>query len=53
MKNLTLKEYFRWEHFNDGLGVAECVHCSVVESLRGELFLHGVLPRHAAQSLHL
>jgi hypothetical protein len=43
-KTLTLKEDLRREYFNDGLGVAKGVDRRVVESMRRELLLHGMLP---------
>ena len=53
LKTLTFKEDLRREYFNDGLGVAKGVHRRVVESVRWELLLHGMLPRLATQTLHL
>ena len=43
-KKLTLKEDLRREYFNDGLGLAKGVNRRVVESVRRELLLHGMLP---------
>ena len=43
-KTLTLKEDLRREYFNDGLGVSKSVNRRVVESVRWELLLHGMLP---------